>query len=296
MKIFFISRQCKSEIVLLQHLTVFLFLLIVFVSTVNAQSENSNAQPVHGRKARTIPGKLLSEGSNTTPSGELKVLTYKLEEISPTQTVNIRGRETTLTGFRLTITASEKLTGGYRIWIDDSSYEAFGLGLYKIGIVMDSTALPNGATLAVSSLGVSNGEYVPTKLSVLPELLSVPPPYGYESATVGLNSNAIRLSRKPVKRYVNGRILDAMGIEIEITLSEPLPPPSALKWMGQIGDKEFPIGECSNPSRGRNVVCGFVSDETFNQLQDGEKINIKYGNGRLVNGATVERLNKGSLQ
>lgn len=280
-------RDYDLEMILIQNIFVMLSLLVIFVSVVNGQPNNSTAQAVETRNDETRPGRLLSKGNNIVPVGHLKVLTYKLEEIRPTRTVQVGNREISLTGFRLTITVAEKLTGGsYRIWIENNSYQAFGLGLYKLGIVMDSTKLPDGATLAVSPYISEYERDVQSKLSVLPERLSVPSPYGYNIFEMENGNNYLL---KKVSRFVRSLNRNVSGVEIQIP-SEDGYYIGAFRWVIQIGDKEYFAGVHGN------ILVFWFSDEDFAQLNNGDKIKVKYGSGHLVNGRVVGRLNKSLIQ
>jgi hypothetical protein len=284
----------KLGVIRLHRYSLFLVSLMTLTVIVNGQVGQS-VQP-NIKEDRTKTSKLISQGDNNISTGELGVLTYRLEEIKPTEIIKIEEKQLPVTGFQLIITTSQKLVGNnYRIWIDDNSYEAFGLGSHKVGIVIYSSGLPNGAQLALSTIEAKDGKYVPGKLSVLSERLSVPSPYDNSFIYATLNSNAIRLTRKKGRKYSDGRVIDADGVEIEIPFGIPLSTRRAERWMAQIGEHESPVSLCFNPMRGNNVVCVWVTDETFNKLKDGANIKIKYGEGILVNGTKVGVLNKNSI-
>ncbi len=78
----------------------------LFVLIVKEQFNDSTSQAVNKGNNETRPERLLSKGSNKIPVGDLKVLTYKLEEIKPTRIVQVRNKKVSLTGFRLIITVA----------------------------------------------------------------------------------------------------------------------------------------------------------------------------------------------
>lgn len=273
MKSLFYSMNIEK--VLVRQPVTLCVLVLVFFLGLSGQSMNDSDD------AR--PGRLLSEGHNTTPAGELRVLTYKLEEIVPTRSVRSENREINMTGFRLTITLSEKLIKSSYIWIDDNAYPAFGLGTNRIGTVIHASGLPNGAKLSVSTLGTSNGEYAPTDLSILPERLFVPPPYGYE--TTEANDYILRRSsrfNRSLNRSVSGVELQIRSVNGYVQGSD--------RWFVEIGDKDYVA------SVGSNLLSVWLTDDEFRLLNDGDKIRVKYGRGRLAAGTTVGRLSKGIVR
>ena len=80
----------RLKFMYLQKFIVLLGLFIVSVSFAVGQSETSPVQQADTRDEATRPGRLLSEGTNKIPTGNLKVLTYKLEEITPTRSLKIK--------------------------------------------------------------------------------------------------------------------------------------------------------------------------------------------------------------
>jgi hypothetical protein len=267
-----------------RQILVLLSLSIVFVLSAAGQTTD---QTIDTGNDETRPGRLLSEGNNNAPVGNLKVLTYKLEEIRPPRPVRLKYRETSITGFRLTITAAEKLTGGsYRVWIDDNSYSAFMIGLYKIGVVLHSPDLPNGARLAISSLGVSGGEYVAANVSALPERLFVPPPYGYNASD---RENQNRYVLKRVPRFIRATNQTITGVEIQISGDNGFPAGEG-SWIIQIGETDH-YAELRD-----GVLILWFKDQDFSRLRDGDKIKVRYGSGPFVNATVVGRLNKNLIR
>jgi len=276
-------RCCFLKIEYIQQILVSLGFLTVFSAFVFGQTDETTNSTGNDE---TRDGRVLSEGTNTVPSGDLRALSYKLEEIRPTRTVRQGSRDINLTGFRLTISVADRLNGSsYRIWIGDNSYSAFGLGLYKIGIVLHSPGLPNGTSLAISSLGVRDHEYVPANISVLPERLFVPPPYGYD-ATDSENNNYVL---KRVSRFVRALNRRVPGVAIQVP-SEDIYQSGSNNWYLQIGEKDY------FASAGGNLLSLWFSDEEFARLNDGDRIKVKYGKGPLANGRIVGRLSKSLVQ
>jgi hypothetical protein len=129
----------------------------------------------HSPDLLDLPGRLISEGSNTSPSGTLKVVRYRLEELSlaaPLK-VDIRGRQVeTDKAWRLTITGGPFAVRALPavIWVDKV---AIGVGqeseqLDEIRVVtFDRSSLREGGTISLS-YGTSFEERteLPEKLSL----------------------------------------------------------------------------------------------------------------------------------
>jgi hypothetical protein len=263
---------------------IFMFLSVFIFSTILVAGQSN--QPSAAASNENIPGRLLSKGNNRVPAGKLQILTYKLEEIKPTRNVRTRNRTLDLTGFRLTISAAKQLTGGsYLIWIDDNSYNAPTMGLHKLCLILEAEKLPDGARLAVSPLLRENDD-VQSNLSVLPESLSVPSPYGYNVSEFESRNNYLL---KRVSKYVGAGKQKVSGVEIEVP-SEDEYTVGADIWVIQVGAKEYFASVESN------ALTIWFSDEEFARLNNGDKIKVKYGSGSLVNGRVVGKLNKGLLQ
>jgi hypothetical protein len=262
---------------------IFMFLSVFIFSTLFAAGQSN--QPSAAASNELMPGRLLSKGNNRVPAGKLQILTYKLEEIKPNQKFRSRNRTSDLTAFRLTISAAKPLGGGYLIWIDDNSYPTSTIGLYKICLILWAEKLPDGARLAVSPLLRENDD-VQSNLSVLPESLSVPSPYGYSVSESESRNNYLL---KRVSKYVGAGKQKVSGVEIKVP-SENGYTVGADRWVIQVGAKEYFAGVDSN------ALTIWLSDEEFARLNNGDKIKVKYGSGSLVNGRVVGKLNKGLLQ
>ena len=122
-----------------------------------------------------LPGRLLAEGSNTSPVGFLRVARYRLEELSlnvPLK-VDIRGRKVEVDrAWRLTITGGPFAVRALPpiIWIDKV---ALGIGqeseqLDRISVVtFDRSALREGATISLSyGASFEDRTELPEKLSL----------------------------------------------------------------------------------------------------------------------------------
>jgi hypothetical protein len=122
-----------------------------------------------------LPGRLLAEGSNTSPVGVLRVARYRLEELSlnvPLQ-VDIRGRKVEVDkAWRLTIIGGPFTVRALPpvIWIDEV---ALGVGqeseqLDRISVVtFDRSALREGATISLSyGTSFEDRTELPEKLSL----------------------------------------------------------------------------------------------------------------------------------
>jgi len=122
-----------------------------------------------------LAGRLLAEGSNTSPVGVLRVASYRLEELSldvPLK-VDIRGRKVEVDkAWRLTVSGGPFTVRALPpvIWIDDV---ALGVGqeseqLDRISVVtFDRSALREGATISLSyGTSFEDRTELPEKLSL----------------------------------------------------------------------------------------------------------------------------------
>jgi hypothetical protein len=94
-----------------------LLILCPLLTPRNAQQASSPNRDLLADE-RGAPGKLISSGGNSTPAGPLKLLTYKLEEVTLPQPVevDIRGEKKRFHSvLRLTITSASDLDAHLRI-------------------------------------------------------------------------------------------------------------------------------------------------------------------------------------
>lgn len=280
---FFNLGYFDFEVMSLQRVFLLFLTIIVTIIVTNGQTNDSMSQTVGKEYIDTKGGRLLTQGNNNLPAGYLKVLTYKLEELRPAKSIILKGKEVSLTEFRLTITVAEKLTGGtYFIWIDDTSYNAFLIGQNKLGIVLNAPYLPNGARLAVSPF-INPTEDEESKLSILPERLFVPSSYSNYSYE---NDNNYTLKR--ISKFVKSLNRRTPGVEIQVP-SESDYYIGANLWFLQINDREYVAR-----ANGRLLSVWF-SDEQFGQLTNGASMKVRYGTGSQANGRIIGRLDKNLL-
>ena len=100
-----------------------IFVLAVIILACSSSGNRIAAQNVWN-DLRRAPGRLISEGHNTTPVGPTKLLTYKLEELDLPQPREMvfRGRKHLVTTvLRLTIRGQQHQPSSM-IWIDDVLY------------------------------------------------------------------------------------------------------------------------------------------------------------------------------
>ena len=229
-------------------------------------------------KLLTKEGQLISEGTNTTPVGELKATTYRLELVSPTSSSEGQNPNPQNKLFRLTIKTQENLPmGTFSIWIDGmESYGAVKVGPKSVVLLRYAKSLQNGLSLALTVRGKKD----PADRSVLPETLYVPPPYATSQAEIE--------ARKPIitlRRVARSRV----GI-IELKIEN-----SALSHCHTNSyDYFIEIGGVYVPE-----TCGvaWLTPEKFAHLTDGAEIVLKRGySQRAQTIGIIGRLDKGTLQ
>ena len=125
---------------------------------------------------QTSEGKTLAEGRNTTPVGPYQLKTYRIEELTPPQPIEVMVSGQTIQAqkaWRVTVTGGPFHLRAlwYTIWIDDTllgrAMESEDLSEISV-ITFDQTMLHNGAIIAVS-YGTSGEDR-----TELPEQLSLP--------------------------------------------------------------------------------------------------------------------------
>ena len=233
--------------------------------------------------ART-PGVVLSEGTNTVTSGELKLKTYRLEEVKlplPLE-LNVRGRREQLSSvLRLRVTGESFRCGSYAIWINEQQLGDVSIGLKElVVIIFDRSLLEDGATIALSC-------DANTARSILPERLYLPLP-ARSSASFHDDGNNIRRIRT-IDRG-DGRPV----IEIEFESNTEFEVGNEILIV-QIGKKEFLSAGSPDGTHDRLVLR--LTPEQFAKLNEGEPVIIKQGRGAraLRGGRKFGQLNKGMM-
>lgn len=238
-------------------------------------------------KLLTKDGQLISEGTNTTPVGELNVTTYRLEIVSPVTRSEVE-HETPPQNklFRLTIqTQNELPMETFSIWIGDiESYGAVQVGAKSVILLRNAKSLPNGSSLGLSVRGKKDL----ASRSILPEKLFVPPEYATPEGEVATVSPIIKLRRLPNRfiqlrvEFSRGGCFDAMtGLLHSSTLEiEGFdPPPRRILFMCQ----------------GNDFVGHFSPDE-FARIPNGANIILKVVNGNNISREVIGRLDKSAMQ
>jgi hypothetical protein len=225
-------------------------------------------------------GRLISKGSNTTPVGELKVTTYRLEVIKLTKPLDRKDSKPPLeTAFRLVIMTDEPLpVGSYNIWIDDVEYQAHQVQPNAVAVIKYVRTLPNGVMLALSKWG----EKDLTARSVLPETLNVPDAYTTSLQEIEENRPVIKLRR----------LTNSTTIEIRVKVPNVRCTIANNPLVIRIDSPAFSgIGLCDG-----DVFIHWLPVEKFAQLSDGAEILLAKGSGReLRHRRVVGRLDKSSL-
>ncbi len=218
---------------------------------------------------RIAPGKLVVEGTNKIPTSPWKLLSYRLEEVTLPEPIelDVRGKRLRLIdALRLTIT-SQSIQGAHVIWVDDASLPAvFGLGENAIGVLIyDRSILKDGAVISVSDhLGRSLYE-LPERLR-LPESLkaAIKPVVAQPGDTYRVYSS-LRIAGFQRQRLINFEFTTNWGFQI-----------LNLSYIVQIGKKFFPAGTIGYQASFT------LTPEEFAQLRDGDMIAIGYG-GPILN-------------
>jgi len=267
------------------------FLLITTCHVASASAQDSPAPAGNAtlatydlyNPART-PGVVLSEGTNTVPSGKLKLKTYRLEEVKLPQPLDLdaRGhREQLSSVLRLTVTGESFRCGSYAIWVNEQQLGDVSIGLKElVVIVFDRSLLEDGATIALSC-------DTNTARSLLPERLYLPLP-ARSSGSLHDDGNNIRKIRT-IDRG-DGRPV----IEIEFESNAEFEARNEILIV-QIGKKEF-LG-AGSPDGTHDRLILRLTPEQFANLNDGERVIIKHGRGAraLRGGRKFGQLNKGML-
>ena len=231
------------------------------------------------------PGQLVSSGKNASPTGPLKVKTYRLEKVNlakPYESVAADGTKRQVeTAFRLTVTLDSPPNSEYFIWVDDVPWPAYPSGYEKlngensISLLLPGATLPleNGSSLAISRYGRK------FELTTLPEKLVVP-----------LDVRAKAIAEQPrlqIKAIRSGLIVSGKESRrvVWFTISSPVvfPVLNAAPTL-EIWDKVFVGG-----AQGYEASFMMGADE-FAKLKDGAQVILKFPVGGVVG-----RLNKSIL-
>src|SRR5437870_1187572 len=158
------------------------------------------------------PAKLVYEGTNTIATGRLKLKTFRLEEVSLPNPldVSIRGkRQTVESVLRFIVTGEAFQQGTYTIWIGDRSLTDVMRGPTQlVTVIYDRSLLADGATISVTY----ETPDTPVR-TVLPEQLYVPAELSQASLD---NGDEVTITRMRKVDHPSGKSI----IEIELTSEE----------------------------------------------------------------------------
>jgi len=291
-------------------LNVIGLLLLVISSTLVVLAQNSNGQEpavtvkMSFYELLKIPGKLLSKGTNSVPVGELKVKTYRLEEISLTGVMDEKAQanmERNNRAFRLTIIGESFQSGRFIIWIGDAPLTDIIYGQKEITtIIYDPSVLEDGASISVTKHGITvklepgvnvslpkheekNWDDTP---STIPDLLQVPVELQARQANIPSKYFIKEIRSVPKAPWLRGKD----GVEIEIYSEEPFPARNEVLFL-KIGDLELHGGGYKD----QYTQFFRLSAEQFAQLKDNETVRLKYGLAPSP-GIKIGRLNKNMLR
>lgn len=239
-----------------------LFLFIVYLSALPATSSAQNAKT----DLPESTGRVISEGVNKTPSGELRVTTYRLEVLEDSKHPRT-ATETKLKAFRLTIFADEYLPKTERliVWMD---HIELGSGvpssdLRNITCNFYASSLPNGI-----SLGLSRFDDGMASRSMLVEKLTVPAEFAdplHGPPTIRI-TKFLRTPKSPVFFEIK---IERSGCQSELMTSSLGPP--VLYWVEIAGfANSYPDAVRFSCESG--TLMGRFDNTDFSQIPDGAEI------------------------
>lgn len=266
--------------------TLIIFCIMIVTKGQEPPAMRSVPDSIPVEKIRKAPGKLLSEGHSQKPSGELRVIRYRLEEVALPQALEIHSVKSNIridNAFRLTVLLDDPVDDVYTIWIDDEGYPAVMTKKNELScIIIGNRGLENNALITVKR-GV--GCAISAR-STLTEKLSVPNHLRRTNSSTKAENFVSAIRRLPGSTAISN---DA-GIELELISSVPLPQRNEGMVL-QIGEQEFE----REPYRAARQVLRFrLSAEEFARMRDGDVIKVKYGSCSL-GGVRFGRLDKGAL-
>jgi hypothetical protein len=227
----------------------------------------------------TNVGKVISKGRNTSPSGTLSVVSYRLEIIKLTSPIDLNdGKPPLETAFRLIITTQNPLpVGSFKIHLGNMELPASLLKPNEVATIIFRRNLPANVTLSLSK----QGENESLTRSSLAEMFSVPSRYAASFEEMQKNSPVVRLYK----------VNKSSDIEIKINI------PGRKCYEGnnllviEVGAVEFGAG-CDE-----DAIVRQLSAEEFSRMNNGAEIAVKdgYGNGAR-NRLVVGQLNKNTVE
>lgn len=211
---------------------------------------------------RTLSGALVAEGRTKTTVGPLKLVTYKLEEVTLPQPVEVevRGEKKQFQNvLRLTI-MSESNIDAHLIWIDDASLPGvWGVGGKGVAaLIYDRSILRNGAVISLSHGG---------QVYELPEQLTLPEKMQATIAPETIGDGNTYTLRSALR--IIGSVRQPL-VEIDFRTNRGFPILNAAYGV-QIGKRFFPANASD-----RTVRLSLTTKE-FAELSDGERIAVSTG-------------------
>lgn len=273
--------------------TTFVFGVMLFwVSSpvVNSQDQSASrhSRPeMLPKNLRSAPGKLLATGKNRIPVGELRVITYRLEEVPLADALVVVDQQNSRVkmekALRLTVTLDHLVSDQYTIWVNDDGYLAVRTNENEItALIIGTQGLENSANITVKR-GVDCNV---TARSTLPEKLVVPKGWRRTDPTISPNNFVRRIHSVPSSTTSGGQD----NIAIDVMTSRSLPVRNAGMIL-QIGEQEFE----GDPDRlASNVFRFTISASAFARAREGDLIKIKY-EACSLGGLKIGHLEKGLL-
>jgi hypothetical protein len=220
-------------------------------------------------------GELISEGSSSSPAGDLRVTTYRLETVPLQVPFELeRGSAPLERVFRLTVQTFDALPmETFSIWIDGGELSATQVGPKSVSVLIYSRTLPNGVSLGLSVRGRVSLE----SRSILSETLCVPPEFATPRE---------QMEVEIIIRRVPGSRAGMIALEIKNTGLE------TCAHLNSICDLYIVID-------GQQLsTLNYLTPERYSSLRDGAEIVLKRGRN-LREAQTVRvlgRLDKSSLR
>lgn len=235
----------------------------------------------------TAPGRILTQGKNTSPTGELMVKTYRLEKVEMPDSMEFNDLRRLVGNriIRLSVSLDGIINGPYVIWIGDDGFNAAHARDGELAAVLlgPAISLEDGATLAVArGINACNNR----ARSVLPEKLSVPEHLRRSWPEKEPATNFIHSLRS-----VNAAIAVRGAPDVEITLVTDVKWPVRNEVMVlQFGSQEF----VRDPDNRGNVLVFRLTAKEFAAAMNGEMVKVKFGSCSF-GGVRFGRLNKSLL-
>jgi hypothetical protein len=249
-----------------------------------AKAQNS----VHSFRTLHAPGRLVSEGTNSTPIGELGIKTYRLEEVTLAQPYegDWRGRKVKFEYVvRLTVTGEKFRQGSWVIWIDSQALTLVSIEpKAMVAIIPDTSILEDGATISVGEY--SHPGTPPKPRWTLPERLHRPTVLSAYESPRGAECGITQI--RPASRKSSVEIIVKSDIPFEFRNG---------LYALQIGDSEFTEGGIpfDDTRFERKHYLFILSEAEFAKLKDGDTVLLKHDPGPGV-GQKLGHLNKSMLR